>query len=324
MLDPLGMNDLATSDHAQESPLSAAELGRLQRRSDAKGLARLAGHLVAIALALVVAVLAVERAAPLPLQALALLALGFTLVTMFAAMHESVHRTAFQSRALNDGVGWFAGLLSFYNSTFYRPYHAWHHRYTQLPGRDPELEDAKPTGYGSYLFELSGVPWWLGKLKTYATLAAGRSGRYAFFDERTGRLAVRSVRAQLAVYGAALGLSLACGRPYFVTYWLVPVALGQPLLRAILLAEHTGCSEDADALANTRTTHTLWPVRFLMWQMPYHAEHHRYPALPFFSLEAAHASLGPRLAQVARHGYTGFHAALLKGFRRRSQVGQGA
>ena len=64
---------------------------------------------------------------------------------MFAAMHESVHRTAFKSRWLNNAVGWFAGLLSFYNSTFYRHYHGWHHRFTQLPGKDPELDDRKPT-----------------------------------------------------------------------------------------------------------------------------------------------------------------------------------
>jgi len=69
---------------------------------------------------------------------------------------------------------------------------------------------------------------------------------------------------------------------------------------------------DDDPLTNTRTTHTLLPVRILMWEMPYHAEHHRWPALPFHALAAAHESLGPRLAHVARHGYLGFHLVLLK------------
>ena len=50
-----------------------------------------------------------------------------------------VHQTAFASRAANDLVGWIAGVLSFYNATFYRHFHAWHHRYTQDPARDPEL-----------------------------------------------------------------------------------------------------------------------------------------------------------------------------------------
>ena len=49
-----------------------------------------------------------------------------------------------------------------------------------------------------------------------------------------------------------------------------------------------------------------------MWEMPYHAEHHRYPALPFFALAPAHASLGPHLAHVARRGYLGVHRDFLE------------
>jgi len=55
---------------------------------------------------------------------------GFSLAAMFAPLHECCHRTAFANSRLNDGVTWCARLLSFYNSTFYRRYHKWHHRYT--------------------------------------------------------------------------------------------------------------------------------------------------------------------------------------------------
>ena len=301
-----------TPEMDRTSPFAAAELALLQRRSDARGLLRLAGHLLAIAVAAFVHALALEQDDSLAIKALSSLALGFTLVTMFAAMHECVHRTAFKSQWLNDGVGFFAGLLSFYNSTFYRPYHGWHHRFTQLAGKDPELEDPKPRSFLSYLLEMSGLPWWLGKLKTHFTLAFGKTASYRFLNEKTGPEVVRSVRLQLSVYAAAIALSFVLGRPYFVTFWLVPMLVAQPLLRAILLAEHTGCSENDDALSNTRTTHTLWPVRFLMWQMPYHAEHHRYPALPFFALARAHERLGPLLSHVARHGYLGVHASFLR------------
>ncbi|MES1186841.1 MAG: fatty acid desaturase [Myxococcales bacterium] len=301
-----------TENQQRNAPIAADELRQLQQRSDAKGLLRLVGHLLAIGVAGAVYAVARQRGAPLALLVLCAVALGFTLVTMFATMHEAVHRTAFKSRALNDWVAWFAGLLSFYNSTFYRPYHGWHHRYTQLPGRDPELEDAKPTSVLDYFVQLSGVPWWLGKLRTHFRLAVGKTGSYGFLNEVTARPVVRSVRLQLGVYAAALGACFWLSQPYFVIYWLVPVALAQPLLRAILLAEHMGCSETSDMLSNTRTTYTLWPVRFLMWEMPYHADHHRYPALPFFSLARAHQSLAPNLAHIARRGYSGLHLGLLK------------
>ena len=303
-------------------PLPQATLERLQQRSDARGLVRLSAHVAAIAGSGALAHFSLERGNAL-VTLCALSAFGFTLATMFATMHESVHRTAFRSRALNDVVGWFAGLLSFYNSSFYRPYHGWHHRFTQLPGRDPELDDPKPTTVAAYLLELSALPWWLGKLRTHVTLALGRTERYPFLTEASAPGVVRSVRLQLAVYAAGIAVSIALGRPYFLSYWLLPLALGQPWLRAILLAEHTDCAQSEDPLANTRTTHTLWPVRLLMWEMPYHAEHHRYPALPFFSLAEAHRALGARLAHVERHGYVGFNRGLVRSLRTKARAAAG-
>lgn len=310
------MQDVTATANARSDATVALAEGVVATRSDGRGLRRLGGHLAAAAFCGAGYHLVLQRGAPWPLVGLAALPLGFTLVTFFAAMHESVHRTAFATRWLNDAVAWVSGLLSFYNSTFYRPYHGWHHRFTQLPGQDPELDDRKPTGVLSYLLELSGVPWWLGKLKTYVKLLLGRTKPYPFLTAQTAPLVVRSVRAQMLIYAAAVALSFGVGQPLFFSYWLMPVALGQPLLRAILLAEHTGCSSDDDPLANTRTTHTLAIVRFLMWEMPYHAEHHRYPALPFFALSRAHLELEPSLTHVARSGYLGFHKELLGTFNK--------
>jgi fatty acid desaturase len=302
--------------------LSADELRGLPQRSDGRGLLRLAGHLVTIGATGWIYAAAIQRSAHPLLVAVAGIVFGFTLVTMFAAMHESVHRTAFRTQWLNNVVGWFGGLLSFYNSTYYRPYHGWHHRFTQIRGRDPELEDPKPTSLRTYLYELSGVPWWIGKLRTHFKIATGQVVSYEFLNEKTRPEVVRSVRLQLLVYGVAIAVSAAIHRAFFLTYWLLPVAAAQPLLRAILLAEHTGCSEDEDPLSNTRTTRTILPVRFLMWNMPYHAEHHRYPALPFFALTSAHERLGPHLVHLARNGYLGVHAAFLKGLVGRLRAGR--
>ena len=198
------------------SPLSRQTLERLQQRSDARGLVRLAGHLAIMGGTGYLTKVALERGSWLS-ALFAMSALGFTFATMFAAMHESVHRTAFRSQLLNDSVGWFAGLLSFYNSTFYRPYHGWHHRFTQLAGQDPELEDVKPTSIASYLLEFSGLSWWYGKLKTHGRLALGRTQRYRFLTDASARRVVRSVRLQLAVYAGGIALSAALGYPYF---WL--------------------------------------------------------------------------------------------------------
>ena len=66
-----------------------------------------------------------------------------------------------------------------------------------------------------------------------------------------------------------------------------------------LIVEHTGCIQDRNGLTNTRTTLTGFPVRLLMWNMPYHAEHHLYPAVPFHGLPALHRQIRGKLAHIA-------------------------
>ncbi len=290
-----------------------AQLKALQERSDAKGLARAAGHLALMLGSGVALGFAWGTWLAVPLTVF----YGFTLVTMFAAMHESVHRTAFKSARLNDGMAWLAGLLSFYNGTFYRYYHGWHHRFTQIPGKDPELEDNKPHSFAGYLLEISALPWWYGKIRTYARLAAGRAEGYAFVPVKSRPEVVRSVRLQLAVYGVAIAGSLIAWQPWFAVFWLLPVAAAQPLLRMIVLAEHTGCTEDSNPLTNTRTTYTIPLVHYLMWEMPFHTEHHHYPALPFHALGRLHAQIRPQLGHVATGGYLAVQRGFVHDFNRR-------
>ena len=106
-------------------------------------------------------------------------------------------------------------------------------------------------------------------------------------------------RSFLAVYLAAAGLSVVAESAALLWLWALPALLGQPFLRLYLLAEHTGCPHVANMLENTRTTFTNRLVRFIAWNMPYHVEHHVYPAVPFHRLPAFHAgSAGPS----ERHG----------------------
>lgn len=46
---------------------------------------------------------------------------------------------------------------------------------------------------------------------------------------------------------------------------------------------------------NTRTTLTTRVVRFLAWNMPYHAEHHAMPSVPFHKLPVLHDMTAARL-----------------------------
>jgi fatty acid desaturase len=61
-----------------------------------------------------------------------------------------------------------------------------------------------------------------------------------------------------------------------------------------------------DFWENTRTTLTGLPVRFLAWNMPFHAEHHADPSVPFHALPREHARERAKLKAVSP-GYVAFH-----------------
>ncbi|MCS6815530.1 MAG: fatty acid desaturase, partial [Cyanobacteria bacterium] len=110
--------------------LTVQQLTALNQRSNRAGILQLAGHLAILGIS---GYLWGTNHSAGWIAVPAIVVYGFSLAAMFAALHECVHRTAFASQRWNDIVAWLAGLLSFYNSTFYRRYHKWHHRYTQIP-----------------------------------------------------------------------------------------------------------------------------------------------------------------------------------------------
>ncbi|MEX0269749.1 fatty acid desaturase family protein [Leptolyngbyaceae cyanobacterium UHCC 1019] len=287
--------------------LSTQALNTLNVRSNLKGGLQLAGHLAVMGVS---GYLWATQSDSLFIALPALILYGVSLAAMFAPMHECCHRTAFANNRLNDGVAWFAGLLSFYNSAFYRRYHKWHHRYTQIPEKDPELSDRKPQTLAEYLVVISGFNWWIGKIRGHLRIAFGSLEGCPYISDTVRSEVIRSTRLQLLVYGVAIALSIAYQHPWFLLYWVLPLAVGQPVLRAFLLAEHTGCTHDDNALTNTRTTLTIAPFRWLMWNMPFHAEHHLYASIPFHALPAAHKVLQSHFSHVDQ-GYVKVNRSII-------------
>jgi fatty acid desaturase len=302
--------DMGTSALPGRGVLEIGVIRALSRRSDRHGLLRAATH---FGMLFVTGTL-VWLAAPVSwLWYPALLLHGFVIVTLFAPMHECVHRTAFETPSLNAWCGWVAGVISFYNFTFYRYYHTWHHRYTQDPHRDPELLDPKAASLAGYLAEISGLWFWPQRPWNFLKLALGRTSHIPFIPESArGKIAL-SAAVQLGIYVAAVA-SIIAGFPYCWEYWFLPALLAQPLLRAITIAEHTGCTVDDNGLTNTRTTRASWPVRLFMWNMPYHTEHHLYPSIPFYQLPQAHREIQSRLANLA-NGYVDANLAVIRSFQ---------
>ena len=292
--------------------LGRAQRRRLLERSDRRGLIRLAGHLAA--LGATGSAIALE----VPGWPVLLLPHGILLVFLFCLQHEAIHGTPFRSARLNRAAAWGAGLVNLLPPVWFHHFHMAHHRHTHDPVHDPELARPLPRSRTGLAWHIAGGPYWTGQLRTLALNAAGRN-RDPFVPEAARPAIAREARIFLALgLAAAAGATGAAGAVVsgpVLWLWLVPALLGQPFLRLYLLAEHTGCPHVADMLANTRTTLAAAPVRFFAWNMPYHAEHHVWPAVPFHRLPALHRLLRGEPG-VRAHGYPAAVRAALAAARR--------
>lgn len=286
----------------------ARQLGALTRRSDAAGVAQLAGH----AAALVVTGWLVSVAIGTYWLPPALVAHGFVLVFLFAPLHETIHRSAFRSRWTNSAVSWICGLVLMLPPNYFRAFHFAHHRYTQDPEWDPELAYPKPTSWRSYLWRVSGIPYWQERVTTTLRLATGRVTQ-PFISAAARDAIVREARVLIAVYGSIAVVAIVAQSAAPINYWILPVLLGQPFLRMYLLAEHTGCPLVADMYANSRTTLTNWGMRRLAWNMPFHTAHHVYPGVPFHALPKVHRQIREGV-RVEACGYVSVQRELCRGF----------
>jgi fatty acid desaturase len=273
--------------------LGREELRALMARSDAPALLRAASHLGALGITGTLVWTLRSTAWIVP----AIVAHGYVLAFLFCAFHETAHRTAFRTRWLNTALGTLAGFLTLWPYRNYRVFHWEHHRHTQDPLRDPELYFAKPASLRAYLLTLTGVPNARRRLGDIARLALGRADR-PWMAPSDRRALIAEARMYLAIYAAVALASALARSPIALVVWIVPLLVGQSFLRPYLLAEHTACAFTRDCLDNTRTTLTLAPVRWFAWNMPYHAEHHAYPAIPFHALPRLHERVRGRIANL--------------------------
>lgn len=299
------MPDTAMSDRyvvtgeraRQMRVVPAAVLKRLYLRSDWAGLRQTAAHL---ALLVAGGWLVLETRGTwwvLP----AVLLQGIFVNSLFGAMHESVHYGSFKTRRFADLLAFFSGAAILNNAGFYRHYHMAHHRYTQDPLRDPELvTSGTPRTWGAYLYRVSSIPFFILRARDIFLFPFGLRGNVTYIHESAWPEARRWGRWLLALYAMLLIGSIVLRTDVLLWVWLLPLAAGAPLLRLYLLSEHTLCPNSDDGFANTRTTLSNPLLRFIMWNLPYHAEHHLLPNIAFHNLPEAHQHLRPHLKHVAK------------------------
>ena len=292
--------------------VSKDALRELMVKEDGSGLARILASLgLFLGSALVAARLGAEGS---PAVVLPILTGGFAHLGFFPALHESGHGTAFRTSVLNRVVCWFTATAMLEAPTFFREFHWEHHRKTQDPAHDPEIMaapailDGWPKNPIVYLGLVSGQPLLFGKL--LFTMACALTPWsvwrriFPYIRESHASRVAWECRAVLALLAAFIGGGLALVPGFWAVLMFWPV--GHVFLGLYLMPEHTGLANDGTQLHRTRTIETTAWFRWWMWNMPYHGEHHGYPAIPFHALPQLHRLLGDELENRSP-GYLAFH-----------------
>ena len=282
--------------------LEPALIRQLSQRSNKDATVRLIVHIALIAIGATMVWLAEFSWWLVP----AWIFYGTVLMFLFSPLHECIHRTAFRNRTANYLVATVIGFLIMLPANYFRNFHFAHHRYTNDPKRDPELLTPKPASLPQYLWAMCGLGayWWV-QLRTIVRHSLGSiSGD--FIAESNHRTIILEARLHLVLYLAVVVASVLFETTIFFFYWFIPALIGTVGLRLFLHAEHAGCELSDNMLRNTRTTLTNPAIKLLSWNMPYHCEHHVFPAVPFHQLPALHQHLKDHLAVVS-NGYYRFH-----------------
>ena len=306
--DPMAQR-MDSARRAKAAVIPREQLPGLLARNDRQAAWHLAGHLAVLGFGQAAIALTLGTVWVWP----AMFATGVVLVHLFAPQHECAHFSAFRSRRANAVVAWLCGLVIIVPQLHFRYEHTEHHTRTNLVGEDPERIPMPRTAW-DYLAYLSGLPYWWSGLSGIFRRSLGRLNEeeLRFTPEEARPRLVLEARVMGLIYAAAAG-ALAAGASSLLWHWLLPLLLGQPVMRWIRMTEHVGCATEPDPLRNTRTTDVSAPWRWLAWNMNYHAEHHIAPQVPFHALPRLRALLVQALPVY--RGYRAGHQEIWRRWR---------
>ena len=205
--------------------------------------------------------------------------------------------------------------------TWYRDFHFAHHRHTQDCSRDPELlADPDllldwPTNVRDWLVVVGGWRLLRAKLTLMRNLwffpdrtfeqsrSWARKGTFNRMKWETRLLSLAWVSLPAGAIAAVPGFAaLTCA-----------LLLSHLFQSVWLSSEHTGLPPEGGILERTRSVGTTAWIRWFLWNMNYHAEHHGWPAVPWYRLGELHGRVGEYV--TSESGYVRLHGRVWRELR---------
>lgn len=277
------------------SPLSAAQMKELHKKSDWKGAGQTLGYLGILC---VTGGLAFYSAYSWPWYVTVLLVILHGAASSFHinAVHELGHATVFNTRWLNVFFCHVMAFLGWINHETFQSSHTRHHRYTLHPPDDLEVQ--LPIRYVLWHFLRDGFvnPMaWVRTIRTNTRIARGGFQgvwELTLYPDSAPEKRVAAIRwSRCILAGHALVFLISVLTHQWMLFVVVSLApfFGNGLFFLCNNTQHVGLQDNVADFRLCSRTFLLNPVfRFLYWQMNYHIEHHMYAAVPCYNLGKLH------------------------------------
>jgi beta-carotene hydroxylase len=206
-----------------------------------------------------------------------------SIYVLFTVMHDSMHRTAHESRFVNDLLGRLSALPLTVTMPLFRAVHYEHHSHTNDPERDPDLLVSKRPRWA--------LPFWcLGIMFEYRRHYFGRR----MWRDRADL--VEAVAMEMVLLGA-IALAWATGTlGTLVVVWLGPAVIAVVALALAFDFLPHYPYESRERYHDTR----IYPGRFLnalLLGQNYHLIHHLWTTIPWYRYQRVFTAVEGELVE---------------------------
>ena len=236
-----------------------------------------------------------------------------------ANWHETVHRTAFKTRWINEIFYHISSFMCDFEGFRWRWSHTFHHTYTlQTEGDyDHEIQISRPTEL--FWFFLNYIPF-------TDLLYPHRLIKYEVLKHAFGKLApvvnisvpknqkkkiIWNSRLYVLIWINIFVFSFYIGSILPILYIILPTYYGKPIWFAVNVTQHLGAAINTKDHRLSTYSLKLNPIlSFLYWKMEYHLEHHMFPMVPSYNLKKLQNEIKDQLPKPF-NGLYDFYKAVL-------------
>ena len=221
-----------------------------------------------------------------------------------ANWHETVHRTAFKTRWINEFFYHISSFMCDFEGFRWRWSHTFHHSNTLQTedDYDHEIQVSRPVEliafflnfipltdllYPHKLIKFEVIKHALGKFSPVIDITA---------PPKEKKKILWNSRLYVFIWLLVILFSFYVGSFLPIIYIILPTYIGKPIWFAVNVTQHLAAKVDTkDHRLSTYSVRINPLLSFLYWNMEYHLEHHMYPMVPSYNLKKLRREIDDQL-----------------------------